>query len=287
MCTLSLLCVTLLAQAAAPEAARAPAVEAALAALARAEDAPAREAAARALEEALRAAPGDREAGLALGEAWLALERHQHALNAFSAVYLADTSSVPAMLGRARALAGLADLAKAAEWARKAAEARPDDPSAWEVLGQIYLNEVQLEAARAEAAYRELCRLDPERRAGPMGLARALSFQKKVDEAIATLRAWLGRHPEDVEARLKLAESLYVQDDLAAAEAMLAEVLAVEPGRVEAARLRSSIHTRKAIAFWVPLAAVVLVPVLFFGLRRLRRGRVPEVPEGPAGGGGA
>ncbi|HOX42643.1 MAG TPA: tetratricopeptide repeat protein [Myxococcota bacterium] len=277
---------------AAPEAAapsptpsRDPAVGEALARLAAAREAPAREEAARALDEALQRAPGDVEAGLQLGQAWLGLERYQHALNAFSAVYLADMSSIPAMLGRARALAGLADLAKAAEWARKAAEARPDDPRAWEVLGEIYLDESQLEAAKAEAAFRELSRLDAERRAGPLGLARALSFQKKVDQAIEVLRAWVARHPEDTDARQKLAESLYVQDDLAGAAEMLDQVLAAEPARADAANLRSSIRTRKAIAFWVPVAAVVLVPLLALWLRKVRKGRVPKVGDDAGDGG--
>lgn len=255
-------------------------VEDALAGLRRAASPEEREAAARALEAALGGRGDDPEACLALGEAWLDLEKYQHALNAFSAVILKDPGSVPAMLGRARALAGLADLPKAVEWARRATEAQPDDPRAWEALGLVFLHEARLEPARAEAAFRQLLKLAPDHRGGNLGLARALAYEKKVKEAGEILRGWLARHPEDVDAKLKLAESLYVQDDYNAAEGLLAEVVARQPGRVEAERLLDSIRTRKAIHFWVPAVAVVLVPVVVFTIRRLRRGRVLKMDEG-------
>ena len=91
-------------------------------------------------------------------------------------------------------------------------------------------------------------------------LAIALVF------GLAPLAARAQQNPVSTAVRASVAQHAKIL--VAGAEEMLDLVLAAEPARADATALRSSIRTRKAIAFWVPVVAVVLVPLLAVCLER-------------------
>ena len=219
-----------------------------------------------------------RELSLKQGDAYLAEKKFQHALNAYSQVILKEPKAkvLAAYLGRVRALAGLQDIPKAADWARKATEAYPDSLEAWQTLGELYLTEHYLDPVRAEGIFRQMLALEPGHRAAHLYLARSLSYLKKIEEAIVILKAWTEGHPEDVEVRFKLAESHFAMSDHGLAEVELSALLAQQPKHAKALKLMSSIQSRKSWGFWLPVAALMIVPFLIFGYRRLKRGQMPK-----------
>ncbi|MBN2498657.1 MAG: tetratricopeptide repeat protein [Deltaproteobacteria bacterium] len=223
----------------------------------------------------------DRESRIRKGRAYLEQQKYQHALNEFSAVLLEEPGHRDALLGRVRALAGLKDVPKAIQWAEKATALDPDDLEAWELLGSLYLVEYHLDPVRAEGVFRQLLRLDPDSRAAHLQLARALSYQKKIEKAIEYLQAWLDRHPDDLEVQVKLAESLFALGDLDRAAEILAWVLEREPEHTRARDLLDSVRTRQSYSLWLPIAALVAVSLIVFGLAWLRRGRTPKVGSDP------
>ncbi len=231
------------------------------------------EAAAEKLGALLEQQPKQRAALLLLGRVRLAQERYQHALNAFSEVLIEDRSVPEACWGRALALAGLADVPKATEWAKKATELAPDSLRAWEVLAEIYLSEGYLDAPRAEAAYRQMLLLDPDNRSARLGLARALSYQKQIEQAVELLEELAEQRPEDWPVQFKLAESYYALRQLTPAERVLERILAARPEHVEARRLLEAVRSRRAYQIWIPVSAAIGVPLLVLLVRRLKRGR--------------
>ncbi len=233
------------------------------------------DAAVAAIEALLTDHPDHRDARMLLGDAYLVQKKYQHALNAYSAVLLRDGSDAQACSGRARALVGLADVPKAIIWAKKATELAPDDLHGWYVLGEVYLNEKYLDAPRAEATFRQILVLSPGDRTARLQLARALSYQKKVDQAIEVLEGLAAERPEDWEVQLKLAESYYAVRKLTASEQVLEKILAVEPDHSGALRLLDAVRGRRAYLFWVPIGALLLLPLLYLLFRRLKRGKTP------------
>ena len=222
----------------------------------------------------LKDAPDHRASRLLLGHAYLSLKKFQHALNEFSRVVLKDANVPEANWGRALALRGLGDVPKAIIWAKKATEVAPDDRKSWEVLGDIYLTKNYLDAPRAEATFRQLLVLDPNHRLAQLQLARALSYQQKIEAAIELLEKLAADTPEDWPVQTKLAESYYAVRKLSKAEALLERVLAAQPDNAEAIKLLDAVRGRKAYQYWIPLAALLAIPLLFLMFRRLRRGKV-------------
>ena len=225
-------------------------------------------------------APADysRAKSLQEGDAFLTEKKYQHALNAYSQVILKEPQAkvLPAILGRARALAGLQDIPKAVDWAKKGTEAYPDSLDSYQLLGELYLAENYLDPVRAEGIFRQMLALDPDNRAAHMGLARALSYLKKIEKAVVLLQDWLKKHPDDLELRYKLAESHFALADLDHAESELAALLERQPDHAQAKKLIETIRSRKRWALGLPVAALLLVPFLVFGYRRLKRGRIPK-----------
>jgi len=228
------------------------------------------------LEKALKQCPNDRDARLLLGHAYLAQKKYQHALNAFSFILLNNRKDSQACSGRALALVGLADVPKATIWAKKATEISPDDLHAWDVLGQVYLTENYLDAPRAEAAYRQMLVLEPKSTRARLMLAKALSYQKKVTDAISLLEQLVKESPDDVEASMKLAESYYATRKLTKADAMLKKILAKDKKNSKALALLHAIDSQRTYQFWIPVGVGILVPLLYFFIRRLRRGRIVQ-----------
>jgi len=217
---------------------------------------------------------------LALGRAQLGLEMYQQALIEFSEVLKLEPNNLEANLGRAESLIGLGDARKARGPAQLVATLQPENHRAWLLLGQAGLHPQLRDYPAAEKALRRARRLAPDDREANLGLARALSFQKKVEEAIEVLRAWLQRHPEDVPARVRLAESLYAVRDLEEGERQVRKALQQEPGDSEARRVLKEIQSRRAYDFWIPVVALVAFPVLFLLIRRMRRGREIKEKDG-------
>ncbi len=213
------------------------------------------------------------------GEEHLAREQYQQALNDFSEVLKSEPQDPGANLGRARALLGLGDGPKAVGPARLACELDPRSAPAWMVLGDAYAHEATQDFPRAAEAYRQVLKLDPQNRRAGLKLARALSYQKEVEQAIAVLEGVLQHHPEDVRVLLKLAESYYAIRKLDRAEELLGRALDADPENPEARRVAGQIRARRAYNFWVPVIAIIAFPLIYLLVRLMRRGRVPRVPE--------
>ncbi len=228
------------------------------------------------LEAMLKDNPDNTEARMLLGHTYLKQKKYQHALNAFSSILLKNRKNPEACSGRALALVGLADVPKAIIWAKKAVELAPDDLHAWEILGQVYLTENYLDAPRAEAAYRQMLLLDGKNRKARLMLAKALSYQKKVDEAIVLLKQLVDESPNDTEAGIKLAESYYATRKLSKAEAVLKAILKSDKDNAKAKALLEAIASRRSYQFWVPVLVGIFVPLLYFLIRRMRKGRIVQ-----------
>ncbi|RME23654.1 MAG: hypothetical protein D6806_10905 [Deltaproteobacteria bacterium] len=208
-----------------------------------------------------------------MGKAYLGLGMHQEALIEFSEILKTNPNDYDANLGRARALLGLGDARKAEGRARLCTELRPDAAEAHLVLGQILMHPTVAKHAEAEKACRRALELSGESREGVVCLSKALNYQKKTDRAVGILRGWLERHPDDVQLRVKLAESLYALRRLGPAEREALEALKRQPDSAYAKRVLGQIRSRKAYQFWVPVVAIVAFPLFYFLIRRMRRGK--------------
>lgn len=227
-----------------------------------------------AFKRLLEANPGHREVTLGLGRAYLAEQKYQLALNTFNGLLAVNDRDFQAVLGRARSLLGLGDGPKALEWSKKGMELNPDDIAAYKLLGDTYLHESVQDYPRAEATFRQAIAHAPADRLARLGLVKALSYQKKVKPAIELLEALAQEKPEDLAVQLKLAEATFSSDDLGRAMAVLEKILAVVPDHPEALRLREAVLSRRSFKIWLPIAAGILLPVIWFVFKRLRRGRV-------------
>lgn len=216
---------------------------------------------------------------LAQGEEHLKQEQFQQALNDFSEILKTAPKDVPANLGRARALLGLGDGPKAVGPARLVCELQPRNAPAWMVLGDAYAHEASQDFPRAAEAYQKALDLDPENRDAGLRLARALSYQKEVDQAIGVLESVHKHHPEDVLVLVKLAESYYAIRKLGRAEELLNRALKLAPDNPTAQSVADQVRSRRAYNFWVPIIAVIVFPLIYLLVRFMRKGRVPKVPE--------
>lgn len=87
---------------------------------------------------------------------------------------------------------------------------------------------------QAERVYREIVALEPDGASGYIGLAAALFFQDRVEEARQAYLRALELEPDSVSARIGLGSVAQQQGDAAAAERYYAEALALEPRAAEA-----------------------------------------------------
>jgi tetratricopeptide (TPR) repeat protein len=223
--------------------------------------------------------PDDKQIRLALGRAYLALKQHEKALGEFSPLLREDPNSVAANLGKAEALLGLGDGRSALAPAKMATSLAPENPLAWLLLGQALMHDSNQDYPRAEEALRKAVQLAPDGREIRLALARALSYQKKVDEAVTELKAALQAHPDDIGIMIKLSESYFVLRKLDEADALLKNVLSRDPENAEAKRVQSEVAGRKSYNFWVILLAAILIPLLVVGIRWMKKGRVVKGGE--------
>ena len=216
---------------------------------------------------------------LAQGEEHLKREQFQQALNDFSEILKTTPKDVPANLGRARALLGLGDGPKAVGPARLVCEIQPDNVQAWVVLGDAYAHAATQDYPRAGEAYQKVLDLDPKNRDAGLGLARALSYQKEVDQAIGVLEGVHKHYPEDVLVLVKLAESYYAMRKLERAEEILERALILAPDDPAVLSVAGQVRSRRAYNFWVPIIAIIVFPLIYLLVRFMRKGKVPKVPE--------
>jgi len=231
----------------------------------------------RVLGEARAKGAEDTATRIALGRAYLAREMFQQALIEFSEVLKKDPNHVMANLGRADSLIGLGDARKAIGPAKLIVEIEPRSARAWRTLGRAYIHEQVADYPRAQAAFRRALELVPDSRDAAVNLARALSFAKKVDQAIEVLQKLHRKHPGDMPIVISLAESYYAIRKLDRAEKLIDEALAADPHDSDALRVRDQIRSRQAYNFWVPVIAVIAFPLLFVLIRWMKKGRVPKV----------
>jgi cytochrome c-type biogenesis protein CcmH/NrfG len=214
---------------------------------------------------------------LTLGRAYQGLGLAQEALIQFSEILRHHPNHFEAHLGRAEALIGLGDGKKAAGNAQLATALEPNDPRGWVILGRALEHPTVQKYAEAGEAFRKAIELQGDNREGVLGLARALNYQKKVEEAAGLLEKWHAAHPEDIQAELKLAEAYFALKKLEPAEKMVRGILKREPDNQDAQRLLEGISFRRGFRLWVLVIAGVVVPFFFILTRLLRRGRRPKI----------
>jgi len=214
---------------------------------------------------------------IALGRAYLARDMFQQSLIEFSEVLKKNPNQVTANLGRADSLIGLGDARKAIGPAKLITAIEPKSARAWLTLGRAYINEQVADYPRAQDAFKHALELMPDSRDAALGLASALSFAKKVEQAIEVLQKLHRKLPGDIPIIIRLAESYYAIRKLDRAEKLINEALAADPENSDAIRVRDQIRSRQAYNFWVPVIAVIAFPLLFLLIRWMKKGRVPKV----------
>jgi predicted Zn-dependent protease len=218
--------------------------------------------------------PTDHAVLILSGEVYLRQHQFQKALEEFSEVIKTDKNSVAANIGRAEALVGLDDARAALPWAKMAVSLDVDNPRAWHILGEVYLNDTNQDYPRAEEAFRKEIELVPNSREGRLRLAYTLNYQKKVYQSIDELKTALSYYPQDVSIMLKLAEIYYVDRELDKAEELVQEVLQIDPNNAEALKIIGEIKSGRNYYYWVIGVSAIVIPLFFFGMRRLKKGRM-------------
>ena len=217
--------------------------------------------------------PTDHAVRILSGEVCLQQHQYQQALEEFSEVLKTDKNSVDANIGRAESLVGLGDARAALPWAKMAVSLDIDNPRAWHVLGEVYLNDGNQDYPRAEEAFRREIELVPDSREGRLNLAYALNYQKKGYQSIDELKTALSYYPRDVPILLKLAEIYYVNRELDKAEEMGYEAMRIDPNNAEALKILGQIRSGHRYYYWVIGVSAVVIPFIFFGMRWLKKGR--------------
>jgi tetratricopeptide (TPR) repeat protein len=217
--------------------------------------------------------PADHAVLILSGDVYLQQHQYQQALEDYSEVIKTNKNSVEANIGRAESLIGLGDARAALPWAKMAASIDGDNPRAWHILGEVYLNEANQDYPRAEEAFRKELELEPTSREGRLKLVYALNYQKKVYQSIDELKAALSQKPRDVPIMLKLAEIYYVNRELDKAEGLVHEVMQIDPNNAEALKIMGQIRSGRSYYYWVIGVSAVVIPLVFFGMRWLKKGR--------------
>ena len=108
-------------------------------------------------------------------------------------------------------------------------------------------------------------------------LAKALSYQKKVPQAIDILKKRFEKNPNDWPLVLKLAESYYATRQLNKARTQILRLLEAQPDNQKAHSLLAAIDSSQAYNLWVPLVLCISLPLLFFAYRWIRKGRQVKI----------
>jgi len=119
------------------------------------------------------------------------------------------------------------DLESAIRGLKALAKAHPDDPRIWRLLAMSYaeLGDAK-QAEKAFARWRKLVgAAATEDRDAVLMQARVAMQSEQHERAVAILRAWLQKHPEDADARMQLGAALVAANMLDAAESFWRQAL--------------------------------------------------------------
>ncbi len=217
--------------------------------------------------------PAEAETRLVKGLEYLQAKKFQEALIEYSEILKTQPKHFEANLGRARSLIGLGDSQKALGPARLACDLKPESVQAWRLLGDAYAHQGTQDYPRASEAFRRVLELKPESLGAAMSLARALSYQKEVEQAIEILEAARKHHPGELKLLSKLAESYYAIRKLDEAEQLVNQALEQDPNHPEAQLVLDQIEGRRAYLLWVPIVAIVVFPLIIILFRWMKKGR--------------
>jgi tetratricopeptide (TPR) repeat protein len=198
-----------------------------------------------------------------LGTSLINERRVAAALEHFRAAVAADSNSLKARLNLAEAYSRDSQWEKALATAREGVRVAPNDPLAHRALGALLGRNHQPEEALKElqiakqmdpnnsqndvllglqyagmfghlddavAALQEAARQDPGSEVAQKSLERTETLKEKVQEAIVKQKAWVQKHPDDPDARYRLAKAEAKAGDLQAAIRDFQKVAELRPG---------------------------------------------------------
>lgn len=187
------------------------------------------------LESAARGQRGDPHVLGNLGQAYLAVERHADAADAFRKASRIAPRSVQFHVGVAAAIALEGRLADAETLLTRLGARFPDAPLVWLNLGNVLRDARRFD--EAIAAYRKALTLDPALTDARNSIGSALHSQLRFAEAEREYRACIAADPDNLLPRYNLASVTMDLGRFAEAEAVSREIVARAPALPEAHRL--------------------------------------------------
>nr|WP_286206726.1 XrtA/PEP-CTERM system TPR-repeat protein PrsT [Thauera linaloolentis] len=156
------------------------------------------------LQRAAKAAPEDPQARLRLGAARLAGGDAEGAFADFESASEMDDTAIQADLALVAAYLRRGEADKALEAQAQLERKQPQNPLVYNLRGGVMLAKQDVPAARA--AFEKALSLNPDFLSAALNLARLDIGERKVEEALARVRAIADRNEKNAEARLSLAE---------------------------------------------------------------------------------
>jgi len=184
--------------------------------------------------------PKDADTQLALGRALLNSGKHTEAEAAFRRTLALDESKLAARVGLAQALLAQQKSPQAATELESYLAAKPDDPNAW-----LQLAALRIEAEAYDAALHAIDRAEAANCLSSESLrlrADVYLRQKKLDDAIAVLRALLQQEPNEPGLHARLGRLFLEKRDFPAAERELLTALQLDPTQLDALRDLVSVY---------------------------------------------
>jgi tetratricopeptide (TPR) repeat protein len=139
---------------------------------------------------------------LGLAEAYAVRGLDAEALGEFQKAFVADSTSVPAMLGIGECQMNVGNFAPAERILEKALVRAPDDPRVLTLLGNVYF--ARDRRAEAVAHYRRAIQLDDDNADAYLGLGTALEAAGELDAAEEALQSALLHAPKNAAVMYRL-----------------------------------------------------------------------------------
>lgn len=177
---------------------------------------------------ALSAAPGDAEIASLTGLALVHCGRPAEALPFLYQAVVAEPEQLGFRFNLTEGLMALSDCRRAEEQLRVILARHPDNPQAWERLGDVAL--LRQEIGTALGAWRRAFDLGPGLSPG-LKLARQALSVSRVDEADALARRLADRFPEEAAVRALGCDCLTMRRDWSALESAAIAWTRVDPGQ--------------------------------------------------------
>ena len=155
-------------------------------------------------QRAAKVAPQDAQARLRLGAVRMVGGDAAGALADFESAAEMDDSAIQADLALVATHLRRGEIDKALEAQAQLERKQPQNPLVHNLRGGVMLAKRDLPAARA--AFEKALSLNPDYLAAAVNLARLDLTERKVDEALARVRAIADRNEKNIEARMSLAE---------------------------------------------------------------------------------